>query len=339
MRHPPGSQLKVPLSHTPLSHTPPILAARLPAPKIWGSSSRALTDPYYVTPEPELDLETLPRSQKLRRPVALGASLVVVVSAVYLGFIHSNDAAVGTPIAVSGKVQTQPVKSPLVVAQQTPAAPARPLAAVRPVAPAARPAPVRPAPSLSSSPSSAPTRQAPTPTATVTAATAPPARRAAPVRPTVSTTSTASRAQEAKHNPATPADNPTDKARADASRQLRAARANLQQNNLSATRARVLAAIAAQPDNRDALNLRTTLAQREQQRDGLLSVARGCGYIARWTCMWQNAGNALQIDASSKEAQRLLTLAVRESELANAWTQEPETAAATPDEHPSATHH
>ena len=54
---------------------------------------------------------------------------------------------------------------------------------------------------------------------------------------------------------------------------------------------------------------------REQQRDALLSLARGCGYIARWTCVSHNAGTALQIDSSSKEAQRLMTLAVRETEL------------------------
>jgi hypothetical protein len=120
---------------------------------------------------------------------------------------------------------------------------------------------------------------------------------------------------EAKRNPGGQSGNPPDQPRADVSRHLRAARANLQQNNLSATRARLAAAIAAQPDNRDALVMRSTVSQREQQRDALLSLARGCGYIARWTCVSHNAGTALQIDSSSKEAQRLVTLAQRETEL------------------------
>jgi hypothetical protein len=99
------------------------------------------------------------------------------------------------------------------------------------------------------------------------------------------------------------------------SRHLRAARANLQENNLAATKTRLAAAIAAQPDNRDALRMRSTVSTREQQRDALLSLARGCGYIGRWTCVSRNASTALEIDASSKEAQRLVTLATRESEL------------------------
>lgn len=97
------------------------------------------------------------------------------------------------------------------------------------------------------------------------------------------------------------------------SRYLRAARVNLQANNLSATKSRLAAAIAAQPDNRDALRMRSTVHTREQQRDALLSLARGCGYIGRWTCMTHNASIALQIDSSSKEARRLATLSMHES--------------------------
>ncbi|WP_429324948.1 hypothetical protein [Paraburkholderia sp. GAS348] len=108
---------------------------------------------------------------------------------------------------------------------------------------------------------------------------------------------------------------PADKLLADVSRNLRAARASLQANNLSATKTRLAAAIAAQPDNRDALRLRATVHTLEQQRDALLSLARGCGYIGRWTCMSRDAGIALQIDSSSKAAQRLATQAMRESEL------------------------
>ena len=65
----------------------------------------------------------------------LGASVLVVASAVYLGFIHSNDSVEGTPIAVSGKVKTQNAEPPLAVAQRS----APVFVAQRPV----RPAPVR----------------------------------------------------------------------------------------------------------------------------------------------------------------------------------------------------
>ena len=85
--------------------------------------------------------------------------------------------------------------------------------------------------------------------------------------------------------------------------------------------------------------MRTTLAEREQQRDALLSLARGCGYIARWGCAWHNAANALQVDSSSKEAQNLVSLAMRESELASAWPTAP-APEPTPDERsPAISHH
>lgn len=96
---------------------------------------------------------------------------------------------------------------------------------------------------------------------------------------------------------------------------LRAARINLQANNLSAAKARLAAAIAVQPDNRDALRMRATVRTREQQRDALLSLARSCGSIGQLTCVSRDAGTALQIDSSSKEARRLATRAIRESEL------------------------
>ncbi|WP_341313052.1 hypothetical protein WN982_16810 [Paraburkholderia sp. IMGN_8] len=114
-----------------------------------------------------------------------------------------------------------------------------------------------------------------------------------------------------------------DKPRVDVSKHLRAARADMQQSNLSATKARLKAAIAAQPDNLDALRMRSTLSEREQQRDSLLSVARGCEYIAQWACVWHNAGNALLVDSSSGEAKRLVEHAMRESELASAAPADP----------------
>jgi hypothetical protein len=85
----------------------------------------------------------------------------------------------------------------------------------------------------------------------------------------------------------------------------------LHENDLSATKARLASAIAAQPDNPDARRMRSMVSTREQERDALLSLARGCGYVGHWTCVSRNAGTALQIDASSKEARRLVTLATQ----------------------------
>ena len=308
----------------------PLVDSRLPARKIWNPSSRALVNPYEFIEEPVVAVTAY---QRLRQPLVLGASALVVTSAVYLGFIHSNDSNVGTPIAVSGKVQTQHV-APLAVIPQNPTA-----AVAQRSAPAAtqkpatvvvqKPAAVathKPATAVAQKPAAAPSAAAPKPAASVAAqrGTTVAAARSAPVRsppippPAASPPlprRVASVDPDAKRNPGGQSGNPPDQPRADVSRHLRAARANLQQNNLSATRARLAAAIAAQPDNRDALNMRSTVSAREQQRDALLSLARGCGYIARWTCVSRNAGTALQIDSSSKEAQRLVTLAQRETEL------------------------
>ncbi|MFM0029861.1 hypothetical protein PQR70_26860 [Paraburkholderia madseniana] len=259
-----------------------MLVTRLMTPRIWRPTSRELTDPYSVTSETPV---AAPVVHRLRQPVVLGVSMLVVASAVYLGFIHSNDSDDGTPIAVSGKVKTQNVKPPLALAQGS----APVFVAQRPV----KPVPVR------SLPVPAPVAPPPAPRRMITAS------------------------AEAKHNPGGQTYNPPVKAGVDASKQIRSARANLQQNNLSATKARLEAAIAAQPDNPDALRMRDTVTAREQERDALLSVARGCGYVARWACVWHKAGDALQVDSSSKEAQRLLTLAMRESELASAWPSTP----------------
>jgi hypothetical protein len=300
----------------------PLVDSRLPTRRIWNPSSRALVNPYEFIEEPVVAVSAY---QRLRQPLVLGASVLVVTSAVYLGFIHSNDSDVGTPIAVSGKVRTQNVP-PLVVIPQKPtaavaqrSAPATPqksttIVAQKPAAVASQ----KPATVIAQKPAAAPTVVAPKPAATVAAARSVPVR-SPPVPPPAATPPlsrrVASVGPETKRNPGGQSGNPPDQPRADVSRHLRAARANLQQNNLSATRGRLAAAIAAQPDNRDALNLRSTVSQREQQRDALLSLARGCGYIARWTCVSHNAGTALQIDSSSKEAQRLVTLAQRETEL------------------------
>ncbi|PRX29551.1 hypothetical protein B0G75_10841 [Paraburkholderia sp. BL18I3N2] len=336
----PPASLKVPLK-SPLDDSQPLVDSRLPARKIWNPSSRALVNPYEFVEEPEVAVSAYHR---LRQPLVLGASALVVTSAVYLGFIHSNDSNVGTPIAVSGKVQTQNV-APLVVIPQkqaatvaqrpAPATPQKPaiVAVQKPGAAAVqKPAPAvaqKPATVVAQKPATAPSAAAQKPavtaatqratTATPIAAVRPAPLHAPPIPPPDAAPPLSRRVApvgpEAKRNPGGQSGNPPEQPRADMSRHLKAARANLQQNNLSATRARLAAIIAAQPNNRDALNMRSTLSTREQQRDALLSLARGCGYIARWTCVSHNAGTALQIDSSSKEAQRLVTLAQRETEL------------------------
>ncbi|RZF30780.1 hypothetical protein EVC45_04770 [Paraburkholderia sp. UYCP14C] len=106
-----------------------------------------------------------------------------------------------------------------------------------------------------------------------------------------------------------------DQRRADAARYLKAARVSLKANNLSVAKSRIAAALAVQPDNRDALRLRSTVHTLEQQRDALLSLARGCRSIDHLDCTSRNAGIALQIDSSSKDARRLATRAERESAL------------------------
>ncbi|MGF6465657.1 hypothetical protein QFZ89_000815 [Paraburkholderia youngii] len=104
-----------------------------------------------------------------------------------------------------------------------------------------------------------------------------------------------------------------DKQRADAERNLKAARGYLQRGNLSATKTRLAAAITAQPNNRDARGMRAQVSTLEQQRDALLSLARGCSNVGRWECASHNAHEALRIDSSSKDAQRLVSLASHES--------------------------
>ncbi|WP_144144777.1 hypothetical protein [Paraburkholderia sp. BCC1884] len=322
----PASTLKV-----PLGDPDDLPAARLPVRKIWTPSSRALTNRYELLEEPVVALTAY---QKLRQPLVLSASVLVVTSAVYLGFIHSNDSDVGTPIAVSGKVQAQNGKPSIMLAQKPPASVAL---AARPATVAQRPAPAatpraaatvaqRPAPTVAQK--IAPTlAQRPAPSAVQRPATVA-AQRSSPVRSSSVPAPSAPAAVTRRVAMVTPetkrgSGNAPDKPRADVSRHIKAARADLQENNLSATKARLAAAIAVQPDNRDALTLRTALGAREQQRDALLSLARGCGYIARWNCVWHNAGNALMIDSSSKEAQRLVSQAMHESEMQVAQPVEP----------------
>lgn len=346
--HPAPPPLKIPLDPPPST-----IDARLPARRIWRPSPRALANPYDVVEEPVV---AAPPHQRLRQSLVMSGSVLVVASAVYLGFIHSNDSGVGPPIGVSGKVKTQDVVPPIAVVPH-PAAPLpnrstavtaqRPAIVASQHSPAAtgqrpvnettqRPAIVtaQRAPAANTQRSTAANEQRPTiaatshtPTTTTQRPTVIASQRAAAVRlpplppanpPLPAPRRVAAAAPETTRtagNTSNSGGNAPDRSRPDdVSRHIKAARFDLQQNNLSATKARLAAAIAVQPGNRDALNMRSTLNTREQQRDALLSLARSCGTIARWTCVRHSAGSALQIDSSSKEAQRLVMLAARESE-------------------------
>jgi hypothetical protein len=317
-RRPPPSPLNV-----PLGDAEPMLPARLMTPRIWRPSSRDLIEPYTVADESP---DTVPVLQRLRQPVVIGVSMLAVASAVYLGFLRNDDSVDSTPSAVSGTVKTQHTKPPVVVAQR----PAPVYAAQKPV----KPAPVRSPPIPPPAPQSA-TRSA------ATAAPQPATRNAATAapQPAARSAATATASAQAKRNPGGPANGAPEKLRVDASKQIRSARANLQQNNLSATKVRLAAAIAAQPDNPDAQRMRSALAEREQQRDALLSVARGCSYVGRWACVWLKAGDALLVDSSSKEAQGLVSLAMRETELASTWPATPTTEATSDERNLSINHH
>ncbi|MFM0528137.1 hypothetical protein PQR11_24540 [Paraburkholderia strydomiana] len=317
----PAYAAMVPTLTVRLTDARPPKARRLPARRVW-SPTRALANPYAVVEDAAIVQSTY---QRMREPLALAASALIVASAVYVGFIHNQDSdADGDPITVSGAI-SRPKSAPPVLAVQRPetAAPARATAVT--AAPRVDTAPRLPAAS----------------TAESAAFASLPARRTAPAASAAGTTSAApataaltTASAQAKRNPdVAPPLTPEEKARADLARHLRAARASLQNNNLSATKARVAAAIAVQPQSRDAQNLRAAVNTREQQRDALLSLARGCGHIGRWDCVSLNAGSALGIDSSSKEARHLMTLAAQESALDSARTIEPttETAADTRD--------
>jgi len=105
-----------------------------------------------------------------------------------------------------------------------------------------------------------------------------------------------------------------DQARPDVTRNLQIARAMLQKDNLTAAEPHLSAALATQPKNQEALDMRTDLTGREQQRDAALDVARGCVYMERWNCAWHNAGSALVIDSGSAEAKSLIAQAMNEAQ-------------------------
>jgi hypothetical protein len=316
----------VPTLTVRLTDARPPKARRLPMRRVW-DPSRALANPYAVVEDAAIVQSTY---QRMREPLALAASALIVASAVYVGFIQSKDSDEDVePLTVSGAISRQKSVTPVLAVQRPEtAAPARSTAVT--AAPRSDMAPTLP---------TALTAELPASSSLSARRTAPAVSAAAAISAAPAASGVAIASAQAKRNPgATPPITAEEKARADLSRHLRAARASLQENNLSATKARVAAAIAVQPQSRDAQNLRAAVNTREQQRDALLSLARGCGQIARWDCVSLNAGSALGIDSSSKEARHLMTLAVQESALASARTIEPAPEAA-PDTRDINLHH
>ncbi|CAG9214234.1 conserved hypothetical protein [Paraburkholderia tropica] len=98
--------------------------------------------------------------------------------------------------------------------------------------------------------------------------------------------------------------------RADVARNLAVARTNLDKNRLWPARRAITSALAAQPGNAEAQQMKADLQAREQERDALLGYGRLCAREGKWSCAWQNAGHAVTIDASSQEAKRLLARSI-----------------------------
>jgi hypothetical protein len=97
-------------------------------------------------------------------------------------------------------------------------------------------------------------------------------------------------------------------ARPDVARNLATARASLDKNSLWPARRAIMAALAEQPGNADAQQMRAELTEREAQRDALIGHARQCAHERQWACTRQEAGRAVSIDSSSLEAKHLLAL-------------------------------
>ncbi|PXW27671.1 hypothetical protein SAMN05445871_1728 [Paraburkholderia caballeronis] len=91
---------------------------------------------------------------------------------------------------------------------------------------------------------------------------------------------------------------------------LASARAGLDRNSLWPARRAITSVLAVQPGNAEAQRLRADLVSREQQRDALLGYARLCERERQWSCAWENAGRAVTIDTSSREAKRLLARSI-----------------------------
>ncbi|WP_087738847.1 zinc ribbon domain-containing protein [Paraburkholderia piptadeniae] len=92
---------------------------------------------------------------------------------------------------------------------------------------------------------------------------------------------------------------------------LRDAHASLEQNDLTAAKAAVAEVLSVAPHNADALQMRSDIGDRENQRDVALGVANACARDRVWSCVLKQASQALTVDSSSTDAKALLQRAIR----------------------------
>lgn len=93
---------------------------------------------------------------------------------------------------------------------------------------------------------------------------------------------------------------------------LSRARASLERNSLWPARRDIMIALAEQPGNGEAQQMRAELVARERERESLLAYARLCARGGQWVCARHNAAHAVSVDASSRTARRLLSRAIAE---------------------------
>ncbi|MEX3931285.1 hypothetical protein AB4Y32_05605 [Paraburkholderia phymatum] len=91
---------------------------------------------------------------------------------------------------------------------------------------------------------------------------------------------------------------------------LRDAHANLERNDLTAAKAAVAEVLSVAPHNADALQMRSDIGDRENQRDVALGVANACARDRVWSCVLKQASQALTVDSSSTDAKALLQHAI-----------------------------
>ncbi|MBB5445135.1 MULTISPECIES: hypothetical protein [unclassified Paraburkholderia] len=285
----PDNPGQAPAQNVAQNAAPPVAAAPKPASIVAPSSTQVVATVPAVAPSSTPIVATAPNVARPTPPVVTTAPTTARSSPPIVAttptVARSSPQVVATAPAVARSAP------PVVATAPVPARPSTPVVATAPTV--ARPTPpvVTTAPTVASTKTLGASISAPTPSGTAVASTS---------------TNTNTDTMAALLTQA-------DKQRADAERNLKAAHGYLQRGNLSATKARLAAVITAQPGNRDARSMRAQLSTLEQQRDALLSLARGCGNVGHWECASHNANEALRIDSSSKAAQRLVALASHES--------------------------
>jgi hypothetical protein len=87
---------------------------------------------------------------------------------------------------------------------------------------------------------------------------------------------------------------------------LTSVRVALDQHDLVAARTRLKALPTQQQARPEYETLKDELVKRELQRDAALQLARACERTSAWTCVQQNAGEALALDGGNAESQAML---------------------------------